>query len=313
MSKENLKIVFMGSAGFAVPCLEALVDSPHNVVEVVAQPCKRAGRGMQMRECPVADCAKSLDLPLYQPASVRKEEAIEHFQKLAPDLIVVVAYGKILPKELLDIPKMGCVNVHASLLPKYRGAAPINWAIAEGERETGVTTMFINEQLDAGDMLLAAATPIDEVENASMLHDRLAAMGAELLIRTIDGLIAGSVKPKPQDDSKASYAPLMKKDDGHIDWSMSAKRIFDRIRAFTPWPGSFATVDGKKLRVHEVAVLDIDHGKAPGTILGCGNHMLVACGKGALSILELQLEGGRRMPACAFLRGHKLKEGDVLR
>jgi methionyl-tRNA formyltransferase len=268
---------------------------------------------MHMHECAVAEYTKSMDLSLYQPKGVKGSEAIGHFKNLNPDLIVVVAYGKILPKELIDIPKMGCINVHASLLPKYRGAAPINWAIAEGERETGVTTMFINEELDAGDMLLAATTTIDEIENAKQLHDRLASMGADLLIRTIDGLIEGSVTPKPQDHSKATYAPLMKKDDGRVDWSMAAERIFNRIRAFTPWPGSFAAIDGKKLRIHEAAVLEIDHGKKPGTVLECGEHMMVACGEGALSILELQLEGGRRMPACAFLRGHKLEEGDVLR
>ncbi len=310
---KKLRIVFMGSAPFAVPCLDALVESRHEVIEVVAQPCKPAGRGMRMRECAVSEYAKEKGLALYQPTGVRGSEPIEHFRELSPDLIVVVAYGKILPRELIEIPAMGCINVHASLLPKYRGAAPINWAIAEGERETGVTTLFINEELDAGDMLLAASTPIDEVENASMLHDRLASMGAGLLIRTIDGLIDGSVKPTPQDHSKATHAPLMKKDDGHVDWSMPARRIFDRIRAFTPWPGSFATVDGKKIRIHEAAALKSDHGKAPGTIIECGDHMTVACGEGALCILELQLEGGRRMPACDFLRGHKLKEGDALR
>lgn len=313
MTKKNLKIVFMGSAPFAVPCLDALARSPHEVIEVVTQPCKPAGRGMHMKECAVAEYAKEKGLALYQPGGVKGSEPIDHFRKLKPDLIVVVAYGKILPKELLEIPQVGCINVHASLLPKYRGAAPINWAIAEGERETGVTTLFINEDLDAGDMLLAASTPIDEVENASLLHDRLASMGADLLIRTIDGLIDGSVKPVPQDHSKATHAPLMKKDDGHVDWSMSSQRIYDRIRAFTPWPGSFATVGGKKLRIHEAAALEIDHGKTPGTILECGNHMTVACGEGALCILELQLEGGRRMPTCDFMRGHKLKEGDVLR
>jgi methionyl-tRNA formyltransferase len=312
-SGKALKIVFMGSAPFAVPCLDALVESPHDVIEVVTQPCKPAGRGMHMRACAVAEYAKEKGLPLYQPKGVRGPEPIEHFRALNPDLMVVVAYGKILPKELIEIPRMGCINVHASLLPKYRGAAPINWAIAEGERETGVTTLFINEELDAGDMLLAASTPIDEVENASLLHDRLASMGADLLIRTIDGLIDGSVKPTPQDHSKATHAPLMKKDDGHVDWSMSSQRIYDRIRAFTPWPGSFATIGGKKIRVHEAAPIEIDHGKAPGTILECSDHMTVACGEGALCILELQLEGGRRMPACDFLHGHKLKEGDVLR
>lgn len=312
-SGEKLKIVFMGSAGFAVPCLDALIASDHDVVEVVAQPCKPAGRGMCMTECAVAEYAQQRELPLFQPKSVRKPEILEHFRKLAPDLIVVVAYGKILPRELIDIPPMGCINVHASLLPKYRGAAPINWAIANGERETGVTTMFINEELDAGDTLLSASTPIDETETASELHDRLAMMGAEILIHTIDGLVDDSVSATPQEDSKSSYAPLMKKEDGHIDWSKSANEVFNRIRAFTPWPGSFTTVGETKLRIHEAAPLEEDHGKGPGTVLHSKDHILVACGDGALCILEVQPEGKRRMPTADFLRGHKLDEGEILK
>lgn len=312
-SDKQLKIVFMGSAGFAVPCLEALLHSRHDVIEVVTQPCKPAGRGMQMRECAVADYAKDKGLKLYQPRGVKTAEPIEHLKELGPDLIVVVAYGKILPKELIDIPPMGCINVHASLLPKYRGAAPINWAIAGGEKETGVTTMFINEELDSGDMLLSASTPIDKCETASVLHDRLAGMGAELLMRTIDGLIDGSVERKPQDHSRATYAPLIKKDDGHVDWTMSCGEIYNRIRAFTPWPGSFTFLGERKLRIHEAAPLDLDHSEPPGTVTEAEEHISVACGSGALCILELQLEGGKRMPAADFLRGHKFEEGDLLR
>ncbi len=307
-----LRILFMGSAEFAVPSLDALLHSRHEVVEVVTQPCKPAGRGMQMRECAVAAFAEGLGLSLYQPRSVRKADPLDHFRALSPDLIVVVAYGKILPAKLLAIPPMGCINVHASLLPKYRGAAPINWAIAHGERETGVTTMFINEELDSGDMLLSASTPIDEIESARDLHDRLAPMGAELLIETIEGLIGGSVKPKPQDHSQATYAPIIKKEDGRIDWSKDAAEIFNRIRAFTPWPGSFTTLQGKKLSVFEAAPLEMEHGEAPGTILDACGHALVACGSGALSLLEVQLEGKKRMPAAAFLCGHKLEKGERL-
>ncbi len=310
---KALKIVFMGSARFAVPCLDALIDSRHDIIMVVAQTCKPAGRGMQMRECAVAEHAKEKELPLYQPASVKRDECLKHISDLKPDLIVVVAYGKILPKELLEIPPMGCINVHASLLPKYRGAAPINWAIAHGERETGVTTMFIDEQLDSGDMLLAASTPIDECETASQLHDRLASMGAELLVKTIEGLIEGSIERRPQDHAKATYAPIIKKDDGHIDWSMDAEEIYNRMRAFTPWPGSFTFLGDRKLRIHEAAPIDLDHREPPGTVIEAGQHITVACGGGALCILELQLEGGKKMPAADFLRGHKFEEGDILR
>lgn len=301
----------MGSAPFAVPCLEALAESRHKVIEVVAQPCKPAGRGMHMRECAVALFAHEAGLPLFQPKGVRKPEVLDHFKKLAPDLIVVVAYGKLLPRELIDIPPMGCVNVHASLLPKYRGAAPINWAIAGGEQTTGVTTMFIGEELDAGDVLLSASTPIDPCETASMLHDRLADMGADVLMQTIEGLVEGTLKGVPQNDAQASFAPIMKKGDGHIDWTRSAAEIYDRIRAFTPWPGSFTLLHGKKLRVHEAAPVECQHGKKPGTIILAQDGLSVACGKDALYILEIQVEGGKRMPTAHFLRGHKLKEGDA--
>jgi methionyl-tRNA formyltransferase len=311
-SDRILNIIFMGSAPFAVPSLDALVKSRHEVKGVVTQPCKPAGRGMHMRECAVAEYARNAGLALYQPKSVRKPEALDHLKEFAPDLIVVVAYGKILPRALLDIPPMGCINVHASLLPKYRGAAPINWAIAHGEKTTGVTTMFIDEELDAGDMLLTASTPIDSCETANMLHDRLADMGADLLVQTIDGLLGGSVIPVPQDHARASFAPIMKKEDGHIDWSLSAMEIYDRIRAFTPWPGTFTLLQGKKLRVHEAAPIECEHGSKPGTIIQAKDSVSVACGKGALYILEMQAEGGKRMPAADFLRGHKLQEGDTL-
>ncbi|MFH1830818.1 MAG: methionyl-tRNA formyltransferase [Pseudomonadota bacterium] len=311
-SDKKLKIIFMGSAGFAVPSLDALIRSHHKIIEVVAQPDKPAGRGQHVKACPVAAYAREHDLTLFQPTSVKKTESIEHFEKLGCDLLIIVAYGKLLPAKLLELPPMGCINVHASLLPKYRGAAPINWAIANGEKETGVTTMFISEELDAGDVLLCASTPLDEAETATELHDRLSMMGADLLLHTIDGLIDGTLKPKPQDHSKATYAPLIKKEDGHIDWSKSTAEIYNRIRAFTPWPGSFALVGTKKLTIHEAEPMDLDHALPPGTVLESKEHILIACGKGALCLVEMQMEGGRRMSASDFLHGHKIKEGEVL-
>jgi len=307
-----MDILFMGSAGFAVPSLGALADSHHDILEVVTQPDKPAGRGMRLRACPAAQHARERGLAVYQPPSVRKPDAIEHFRELSPELIVVIAYGKILPKDLLELPTRGCINVHASLLPKYRGAAPINWAIAYGETETGVTTMFINEDLDAGDMLLAAKTPIGPEETAQDLHDRLARMGADLLMATIRELEEGALRPRPQDHSKATLAPLIKKEDGHIDWSMSAIAIHNRMRAFTPWPGSFTTLRGKALRVHAAEPRQLAHDQEPGTVLDREDHLCIACGDGVLDLKEVQMEGGRRMKVADFLRGHKVPAGEAL-
>ncbi|MFA5812277.1 MAG: methionyl-tRNA formyltransferase, partial [bacterium] len=236
-------------------------------------------------------------------------DVIEHFRGLAPDLLVIVAYGKILPRALIDIPRLGSINVHASLLPKYRGAAPINWAIANGERETGVTTMYINEGLDAGDMLLSASTPIGSEETALELHDRLATIGAALLTETVKKIEAGKIEPVPQDHSKATFAPILKKKDGRIDWQMPAFAIANRVRGFSPWPGTFTSLNQKTVRVHKAQAAEISHCEKPGTVIEATNALTVACGRGALCILELQSEGGRRMPATDFLRGHKIAVG----
>jgi methionyl-tRNA formyltransferase len=307
-----MNILFMGSAAFAVPSLTALIRSSHRIVEVVAQPDKPAGRGRKITACPVAAAARAAGLPLFQPASVKKSEALEHFQSLAPDLIVIVAYGKILPKMLIELPSYGAINVHASLLPKYRGAAPINWAIANGERETGITTMFITEELDAGDVLLSRATPIGAEETAAELHDRLALLGAGLLIETLAGLLMGAIAPAPQDHAAATYAPLLTKEDGRIEWSMPARVIHDRVRAFTPWPGAFAMLEGRTLRIHRARDAELHDGVGPGTVMEVAPRWLVSCGEGALELLEVQGEGGRRMSAADFLRGHKICEGTVL-
>ncbi len=304
-----MKILFMGSAAFAVPSLDALVRSRHQVVEIVAQPDKPAGRGRHIHACPVAEFARSKGLALFQPTSVRKEESIEHFRSLAPDLLVIVAYGKILPIEIISIPPRGSINVHASLLPKYRGAAPINWAIANGEAETGVTTMFISEELDAGDILLASSTPIGNEESAGELHDRLACMGAALLMETIEGIENGELRAHPQDHSKATHAPILKKEDGHIDWKMPAAAIANRVRAFTPWPGTYTKIGDRTLRVHRAAVTQISHCGQPGTVIEARARLVIACGKGALCIDEVQIEGGRRMAAPDFLLGHKITVG----
>ncbi|MBT3181261.1 MAG: methionyl-tRNA formyltransferase [Deltaproteobacteria bacterium] len=303
----------MGSAGFAVPSLQALLQSKHEILEVVTQPDKPAGRGRHITPCPTAQFAKEHDLILYQPKSVKKAEAIDHLKNLAPDLIAIVAYGKILPKAILDLPQMGCVNVHSSLLPKYRGAAPINWAIVNGETETGVTTMRINEEMDAGDILLACKTQIDETEDAILLHDRLAPLGAELLLKTLDGIEDNSIKQLPQDHSQASYARIIKKEDGHIDWSKGADEIYNMMRGFKPWPGTYTSLDGKMFRIHEAAPHLEDSKHPAGSIIENDNYIAVACGKGVLFLIEVQIEGKKRMSATDFLKGHKIEKGTVLR
>lgn len=302
----------MGSALFAVPSLEALASSRHQILEVVTQPDKPAGRGRRIAACPAAHAASRLGLALYQPWSVKKAESIDHIRGLAPDMIAVVAYGRILPNMLLEIPQHGCVNVHASLLPKYRGAAPINWAIVNGDSETGVTTQRIGEEVDAGDILLAASTPIGDEETASELHDRLASIGADLLLKTIEGIERGTISPAPQEHSKATFAPIIKKEDGRIDWSMPARDIFNRVRGFAPWPGTFTILDGRLLHIHKAAPADIGASELPGTVIENAANLTVACGMGALYLLEVQIEGRRRMNARDFLRGHKIKVGTIL-
>ena len=296
-----------------MPSLAALVESRHEILAVITQPDKPAGRGRHIKACPAAAAARSHGLTLYQPRSVKKPDVIEHIRKLAPELIVVVAYGKILPKELLDLPPRGCINLHASLLPKYRGAAPINWAIVNGESETGVSTQLIGEEVDAGDVLLSSATSIGKKETATALHDRLAKMGADLLLQTLEGIENGTIKPTPQDHKAATFAPLIKKTDGHIDWTLSATDIFNRVRGLNPWPGTFTTLDGKHLNIHKAAPDDADHKTSPGTIVKSEEQLMVACGRGSLYLLEVQLEGKRRMSAVDFLRGHKVSEGTVLK
>lgn len=307
-----MRILFMGSAAFAVPSLDALIRSKHRVIEVVAQPDKPAGRGMKITACPVAAYAAEHGIALYQPKGVRKPDVIDHFRKLSPDLIVIVAYGRILPKELLDIPPLGCVNVHSSLLPKYRGAAPINWAIANGETETGVTTMRVDEEMDAGDILMSANVKIGYDEDAVELHDRLAPLGAELLMKTIDAIERGTIKGIPQDHSEATFAPIIKKEDGRIDWTMGAREIHNRVRGFKPWPGASTSIGGKMLRIHGAKVGSIAAAGKPGEVIEAGKDLVVACGSGALELTQVQLEGKKKMSAADFLRGHRIEKGVML-
>lgn len=300
----------MGSGAFAVPSLEALLGSAHEVLAVVTQPDRQSGRGRRLQAPPVKAVAQRAGLPLLQPARVRAPEAVASLQALAPELMVVVAYGQILPVALLAIPPLGCVNVHASLLPRYRGAAPIQWAIARGERETGVTTMRLDAGLDTGPLLLARALAIGEHETAAELQPRLAALGAELLLETLDGLAAASLEPRPQDHSRATLAPILKKEDGLVDWSLPAEQLACLVRGFTPWPGLSTAIQGRGLRL--VRVLPAPNGAGtPGEIVALDPAgLLVACGAGTrLRLLEVQPESRKAMPAHAFALGARLAPG----
>lgn len=307
----GMRIIFMGTPEFACPTLGTLIERGEQVIAVVTQPDRPKGRGQQTLPPPVKLLAEQHGIPVFQPVKVRHPDAIEEIRSLEPDLIVVVAFGQILPKALLEIPKYGCINVHASLLPRYRGAAPLNWCIINGESETGVTTMMMDVGLDTGDMLLKKSTPIDPDEDTRSLHDRMSQVGAELLAETLDQLVAGGLVPEKQDDALTCYAPMLKKEDGQIDWSKDAASIKNLVRGMTPWPGAFSYLDEKLLKVYRV---ELASGSGnPGEVLTAGRDGIeVACGEGSIIIHELQLEGKKRLPAAEFLAGCKLEPGAAL-
>jgi methionyl-tRNA formyltransferase len=307
----GLRIVFMGTPEFACPTLQKLLERKEQVVAVITQPDRPKGRGQQTLPPPVKVLAERHGIPVLQPLKVRAPEVVESIRDLAPDLIVVVAFGQILPKNLLDIPRYGCINVHASLLPRYRGAAPLNWCIINGETETGVTTMMMDVGLDTGDMLLKKSVQVDPDENTQSLHDRLSVIGAEALAETIDLLVAGKLVREKQDDALTCYAPMLKKEDGLIDWEKKAEIIKNQVRGMTPWPGAYTTFDGKLLKVFRV-MLSSGAG-IPGTVLQAGRGGIeVACAGGSIIIEELQLEGKKRLAAAEFLGGCRLEPGTCL-
>jgi methionyl-tRNA formyltransferase len=307
----GLRIIFMGTPEFACPTLGRLIERGEEVVAVVTQPDRPKGRGRQVLPPAVKLLAMRHGIPVLQPLKVRDPAFIDVVRKLAPDLIVVVAFGQILPQSLLDIPRHGCINVHASLLPAYRGAAPLNWCIINGETETGVTTMLMDAGLDTGDILLRKRTPIDPDEDSLSLHDRLSALGAEAMTETLDLLGAGRLVPEKQIDSLSSYAPMLKKEDGLIDWDRPALAIKNLVRGMTPWPGAFFWLDGRTLKICR-AEAATGSGR-PGSVLRADRTGLeVACGAGSLLVLELQLEGKKRLTAREFLTGYKIAPGTIL-
>ena len=307
------RLVFMGTPDFAVPSLEALHQSPHRIVAVVTQPDRPKGRGRTLSPPPVKVRASALGLPVWQPSNLNAPELVAKLREAVPDWLIVIAYGRILRKNMLDLPRLGAINVHASLLPHYRGPAPIQWAVINGDPATGVTTMLMDEGLDHGEILLQAETPIATNETTAELHDRLARMGADLLLQTLARHMRGDLRPSVQDHDAATYAPLLSKDDGIVQWNSPAHAIDARIRGLTPWPGAFTFLDGRRLKIYKVRMAANPAGAAPGTVLtGFEDELRVAAADGALSILELQLESCRRMAARDFLKGNPVPTGTRL-
>ena len=321
-----MRIVFMGTPDFSVPALKALVEAGHQVIAVVTQPDKPKGRGKEVQMTPVKIQAMEYGIPVYQPAKVREASFVEVLKGLEADVYVVIAFGQILPKAVLELPKYGCINIHASLLPKYRGAAPIQWCVIDGERETGITTMMMDVGLDTGDMLEKAVIPIEEKETGGSLHDKLSMAGGDLILSTLKKLEEGTLVRTPQTDEGTCYAKMLTKSLGDIDWNQSAVSIERLIRGLNPWPSAYTLWNGKTIKIWSADVttsreaaaflsesgVPSETGITPGTVVCSDKHSLVVCtGDGLLSVRELQMEGKKRMDTPAFLRGYPIPEGDV--
>ena len=301
-----MRVVFMGTPDIAATCLKKILADGFNVVGVYTQPDRPKGRGMKLVASPVKQVAVDAGIPVFQPENFREEQTVEALRALRPDICAVVAYGRILPQKVLDIPKFGCINIHASLLPSYRGSAPYQWAVLDGLKETGVTAMYLVREMDAGDIIDVSKTPIGENETAGELLDRLAVLGADLLSKTLSRFDAGEEVPRtPQDESKVSYAPMLDKTMCPIDWSKTAQQVHDHVRGLHPWPVATMELEGKLFKVHETRV--VPGSGEPGKILALNKTgLVIACGEGAVEIRSLQAEGGKRMAAPDYFRGHPL-------
>ena len=306
-----MKIVYMGTPDFAVPTLESLVKGGHDVIAAVTQPDKPKGRGKAVLMTPVKEKALEYGIPVYQPVKARDPEFVELLKGMVPDAIVVVAFGQLLPKEILEIPKYGCVNVHASLLPKYRGAAPIQWAVIDGEEKSGVTTMLMDEGLDTGDMLEKVEYVLDPKETGGSLFDKLSTMGGDLILSTLEKLENGTITRTPQGETTTSYAKMLKKSMGEIDWSMEAVKIERLIRGLNPWPSAYSTLKGKTVKIWAAEVVEGETTGNPGRVTVTKDKLLVETGKDILSVTELQVEGKKRMDIAAFLRGFSVEDQSI--
>ena len=303
-----MRVVFMGTPDIAATCLKGILNDGIDVVAVYTQPDRPKGRGMKMLFSPVKEVALAHDLPVYQPENFREEETVQQLRDLQPDVVAVVAYGQILPQKVLDVPKHGCINIHASLLPAYRGSAPYQWAVLDGLKETGVTAMYLCRQMDAGDIIDCSKIPIGPDETAGELLDRLAVVGAELLGKTLHCIEHGDVHATPQDPSQVCYAPMLDKSMCPIDFNKTAQQVHDHVRGLHPWPVATTEIQGKRFKIHATHVIEEAHDAAPGTILGLTKTGLrIACGENIIEILQLQAEGGKRMAAPDYFRGHPLE------
>lgn len=301
-----MRVVFMGTPDIAATCLKRILADGFEVVGVYTQPDRPKGRGMKLTASPVKEVALSAGIPVFQPETFREEETVQALRDLKPDICAVVAYGRILPQKVLDIPTFGCVNIHASILPQYRGSAPYQWAVLDGQKETGVTAMYLVREMDAGDMIEVSKTPIGENETAGELLDRLAELGAALLSKTLSRFTQGPVPAIPQDESQVSYAPMLEKTMCPIDWTKTAQQVHDHVRGLQPWPVATMELKGQPFKVHETRIVP-GSGK-PGEILGLTKTgLVIACGQGAVEIRVLQAQGGKRMAAPDYFRGHPLE------
>lgn len=305
-----MNVIFMGTPDFAVASLQKLIDAGHTIQAVFTQPDKPKGRGYKLQPPPVKQLALQHNLPVYQPLTLKDDEQINFIRELHPDVIVVVAYGRILPKAVLEIPPYGCINVHGSLLPKYRGAAPIQWSVLNGDPVAGVTTMYMAEGLDTGDMILKSETPIGENETSAELFDRLTEIGADLLLTTLEQIKAGTAPRIPQDDSQSCYAPMLSREMSLLDFSQPAQLVHNKIRGLSDWPAAYTILNGKKLKIYHSAIVKGKNGK-PGELLDA-KRCIIACGEDAVELLEVQPEGSKRMGGRSFLNGKKLTKGECL-
>lgn len=313
MEPGGIRTIFMGTPAFALPTLQGLIDAGVNLCAVYTQPDRPRGRGKKLAPTPVKELAEQHGIPVYQPEKLRDPAVVEQLRSLFPDLIVVVAYGQILPKSILEIPRYGCINVHASLLPRYRGAAPIHRVVMEGEQVTGVTTMLMDVGLDTGDMLVKRATEIRPEETSGDLHDRLALLGREAMEETLQRLCGGKLVPEPQEDSQSTYAPMLKKEHGLVDWQASAQEVHNQVRGLSPSPGAYTILEGETLKISATSIENCPVEDEPGTVLDAATDgVRVACGVGVLRIGVLQLPGKKRLPAGEFLRGRPLPAGTRL-
>lgn len=313
-----MRIIFMGTPDFAVPVLQSLINSRHEVVAVVTQPDRPKGRGKNMQFSPVKECALAHNIPVMQPVNVSVPEVIDELRAYEPELIVVVAFGQFVTKKIREMPKYGCINVHASLLPKYRGAGPIQWAVINGEKESGVTTMYMCREIDKGDMLLKDTVTLDPKETGDSLHDKLSMMGGPLLLKTIDQLEDGSAVRIPQCEEESTYAPKLEKTMGNIDWTMDADRIERLVRGLNSWPGTFTKIHGKTVKIWDCDVVcqetltESQAATTPGTVIVSEkDQLIVKAGNGALSLRMLQPEGKKNMTVDAYLRGYPIAHGEV--